>query len=139
MKHFLLSLFAVMLLSSCKHEINPEDISKINGYWEIEKVILPDGKTKEYKINETIDYFKIDNNSGIRKKVMPQLDGKYIDHGTSEKIDVIFTGNKAWLFYNSGYAHWKEEIISVTDAELVLKNANNLEYHYKKPVPYSVK
>ena len=139
MKHILLSIFAVILLSGCKHEIQPEDISKINGYWEIEKVILPDGKKKEYKINETIDYFKIENNTGIRKKVTPQLDGKYIDHGTSEKIDVMYTDDKAWLFYNSGYAHWKEEIITLSDGELVLKNTNNLEYHYKKPVPFSTK
>lgn len=139
MKHFFLVIFIALLLSGCQHEASSKDIAKINGYWEIEKVILPGGKAKDYKVNETIDYFKIDNNSGIRKKVTPQFDGKYIDYGTSEKIDIAAKGDQIWLVYNSGYASWKEEIITVTDSELVLRDKGNIEYHYKKPVPYSAK
>lgn len=132
-------LMLTLLLVACKGAVKPEDISKINGYWEIEKVILPDGQTKDYKINTTIDYFKMDGTEGFRKKVMPQVDGKYLDAGTSENIQVSFKDGDAYLNYDSGYAKWKEKIISVSDQELVFKNDNNLEYHYKKPVPFSVK
>ena len=79
-KIFLLIVLTSML--SCKQKIKEADISNLNGYWEIEKVDLPDGDKKEYKVNETIDFFKIENKKGFRKKVMPQLDGTYLtnDH-----------------------------------------------------------
>ncbi|CAM3362653.1 Lipocalin-like domain-containing protein [Flavobacterium longum] len=132
-------LLLMLLLVACNGAVQPEDISKINGYWEIEKVILPDGNTKDYKINTTIDYFKIEGEKGFRKKVMPQVDGKYLDAGTSEKVSVSFQDGDAFLYYDSGYAKWKEKIISISDQELVFKNDNNLEYHYKKPVPFTIK
>ena len=59
-KIFLLIVLTSML--SCKQKIKEADISNLNGYWEIEKVDLPDGDKKEYKVNETIDFFKIENN-----------------------------------------------------------------------------
>lgn len=132
-------LVLIFMFAACKSDVQPEDVSKINGYWEIEKVVLPDGNTKDYKINTTIDYFMIDGRKGFRKKVMPQVDGKYLDAGTSEKVAVSFNDGEAFLNYDSGYAKWKEKIISVSDQELVFKNDNNLEYHYRKPVPFSVK
>ena len=66
------------LFVSCQQKIKKEDIAKINGYWEIEKVVFEDGKNKDYTVNESYDYFEIGkNNSGFRKKVMPQLDGTF--------------------------------------------------------------
>ena len=51
-------LFLVFsLLVSCKQSITEADLQNLNGYWEIEKVMLPDGEKKEYKINETVDFF----------------------------------------------------------------------------------
>ena len=35
---------------SCKQNITQADMVNLNGYWEIEKVVLPDGDKKEYKI-----------------------------------------------------------------------------------------
>jgi hypothetical protein len=139
MKFKILPILLTVFFVGCKKEIESEDIAKINGYWEIEKVVLPDGKTKDYNVNTTIDYFEIKGEAGIRKKVTPQLNGQYIDNGLAEKITVIFTDGKAYLHYNSGYAQWQEEILAANDLELVFKNANNLEYHYKKPISFSKK
>ena len=51
-------LFLVFgLFLSCKQSISESDLQNLNGYWEIEKVELPDGDKKEYKVNETIDCF----------------------------------------------------------------------------------
>jgi hypothetical protein len=139
MKKFWLALVLPVILLGCKHNVSPVDIAKINGYWEIEKVILPDGKSKDYNMNETIDFFIIEGNTGFRKKVTPQFNGKYLENGDKEKVDVIFDGDKTYLQYTTEMAKWKEEIIEVSDKNLVLKNAGNLEYHYKKPIPFSVK
>lgn len=133
------TLFLVVILSGCNKKIEPQDLSKINGYWEIEYVILPDGTKKEYKVNETIDFFEITNNVGYRQKVMPQLDGKYQHNNKAEKVQAVFEKDKAFLKYATDYNDWQEEILDISDENLVLKNGNNLEYHYKKPIPFTTK
>jgi hypothetical protein len=138
MKKIVLAL-VMFLLISCHFKVSKEDVSKLNGYWEIEKAVLPDGTKKEYKINETIDYFDVKNNVGFRKKVMPQLDGTYLVNDQQEKIKIIEKDTKFFIEYTTSYAKWKEEIIEISNDNLVLKNERNLEYHYKKPTPFSLK
>jgi hypothetical protein len=119
--------------------VSEKDLAKINGYWEIEKAELPDGSKKEYKINTTIDFFEIKGKKGFRKKVMPQLDGTYLMNDLSENIEVISNDGDVMLSYTTPYAKWKEEIISISDDQLVIKNDQDIEYHYKKSKPFSVK
>ncbi len=132
---FLLLCFVV----ACKQKIQTSDIQKINGYWEIEKVVLPNSDDKDYKVNETIDFFKLEKNVGFRKKVTPQLNGKYLVNDYSEKIKVVVIDDKTYIQYTTDFAKWKDEIISISDEKLVLKNDANIEYQYKKPIPFSVK
>jgi hypothetical protein len=134
-KILLLSLFFV----SCQQKVVPSDIAKINGYWEIEKVVFAEGKDKDYKMNESYDYFEIAHeNKGIRKKVMPQLDGSFLTNDAYEKVVVRFQDEKAFLDYSTPYSKWSEEIITLSDEELVLKNIEKNEYHYKKTGPINL-
>lgn len=126
------ALFSLVVLFACQSKVKPEDISKINGYWEIEKVILADGSEKEYKINPTYDYIEIANNKGFRKKVTPQLTGKYLVDNLSEKIEVKNEEDKVYLNYTTPYVKFKEELKSISDKEMVLVNEADCEYHYKK-------
>ena len=136
--NFLVLLF-IMLLVSCHSNVKKEDIKKLNGYWEIKEVKFSTGKTKDYKINETIDYFELKSNKGFRQKVMPQFDGKFQTNGIKENIKVVENDNSFFLEYNTKFGKWKEEIISIEDSILVLKNKENLEYTYKKFKPFSFK
>jgi hypothetical protein len=111
----------------------------LNGYWEIEKVELPDGDKKEYKVNETIDFFKLEGNKGFRKKVMPQLDGTYLTNDIQEDIVIVVKDGDATIQYKTTYASWNEEIIELTKDKLVIKNQQDFEYHYKRPVKFSIK
>ncbi len=139
MRQFYLILASILLLVSCKSDISKEELSKINGYWEIEKVHFPNGENKEYTINETNDYFEIKNDKGFRKKVIAQLNGKYLENGLAEKISVEFKEDMVLLHYTTPYAKWTEEVTELSDENLVLKNNDNLEYHYKRPIPFSLK
>jgi hypothetical protein len=138
-------LLFIMLLISCHSNVKKEDVKKLNGYWEIKQVKFSTGKTKDYKINETIDYFELrqaqfDNEVvGFRQKVMPQFDGKFQTNGIKENIKVVENDNSFFLEYNTKYGKWKEEIISIEDSILVLKNNENLEYTYKKFKTFSLK
>ena len=133
-------LFLVFsLLVSCKQSIAEADLQNLNGYWEIEKVMLPDGEKKEYKINETVDFFKVEDKKGFRKKVMPQVDGTYLTNDSEEDITIFVKDGDATIRYKTNYANWDESIIKLTAEKLVLKNKQELEYHYKRPVPFTVK
>jgi uncharacterized membrane protein len=139
MKNVVGFLFVSFLFISCQQKIKPEDISKINGYWEIEKVVFDEGKDKNYTINESYDYFQIDkNNIGLRKKVMPQLDGTFLVNDSQENVKVRFENGKVFLDYSTPYAKWSEELIAISDKELVFKNTENKEYHYKKAAPINI-
>ena len=139
MKNILQLLFVSFLLVSCQPKIAPSDISKINGYWEIEKVVFDQGDDKDYTINETYDYFQITkNNTGLRKKVMPQLDGTFIVNDTYENLKIRFDDDKVFFDYVTPYAKWSEELISISKDQLVFKNADKKEYHYKKAAPINL-
>ena len=131
-------LFGILLVS-CKQTITDKDVAKINGYWEIQKVELPEGGKKEYKVNETIDFFQIKDNKGFRQKVMPQLDGTYLTNDIKETISISNKDDNYYINYSTNYGKWKEEIVEIKDSILVLKNEANLEYHYKRQVPFSLK
>jgi len=139
MKNIFKILFLSFLFVACQQKIKPEDIAKINGYWEIEKVVFDQGKDKEYGINESYDYFQIDkNNKGFRKKVMPQLDGTFIVNDSQEDVKIRFQEDKVFFDYVTPYAKWSEELIAVSDKELVFKNTEKKEYHYKKAEPLNI-
>jgi acetone carboxylase gamma subunit len=139
MKNSIAFLFLSFLFISCQQKIKPEDISKINGYWEIEKVVLDGGENKDYKINESYDYFQIGkDNSGFRKKVMPQLDGTFIVNDTQENVKVRFEEGQVFVDYVTSYAKWSEELIAVSEEKLVFKNNEDKEYHYKKATPINI-
>lgn len=139
MKKTILLLFVSIVALSCGNSISEADLAKINGYWEIETAKLPDGSEKEYKVNPTIDFFELKGKTGFRKKVMPQLDGSYRVSDLSEKISIVQHSGKVYVSYVTDYAKWKEEIVELNDEKLVLKNNHNMEYHYKKPEPFTVK
>ncbi|RAR75640.1 hypothetical protein [Flavobacterium aciduliphilum] len=130
-----LGLFGI----SCHHAVSEQDIKKLNGYWEIQKVEMPDGTKKEYKVNETIDFFKLDGKKGFRMKVMPQLDGKYLTNDIREALEISKSEENYYIEYHSNYGKWKEEILDLQDSIMVLKNKDNTEYHYVRQTPFSIK
>ena len=138
MKNSLKILFLCLFLVSCQQKITPEDIKKINGYWEIEKVTFKEEEDKEYKMNENFDYFEIANNKGIRRKVRPQFNGTFLFNDDFENVKVRFKGEQVFLDYTTAYAKWTEELIRLSDDEMVLKNDQNNEYEYKKAGPINL-
>jgi hypothetical protein len=139
MKNLVTIVLFSFFLVGCKQQIQSTDIPKINGYWEIEKVVFDEGEDKEYSANQNYDYFQIDkNNQGIRKKVAPQLDGTFLVNDTYEKVSVRFQDDKTYLDYATPYMKYTEEIISLTAEELVVLNAQKKEYHYKKATAINI-
>lgn len=139
MKNSLKIIFICLFFVGCQKEIKPEEIAFINGYWEIEKVVLNTGKEKLYKVNESNDFFELKaNNKGFRKKVTPQLNGTFLVNDTFENISLVYIDKAVFIAYATSYAKWKEEIILLTKEKLVLRNEEKNEYHYKKTGPINI-
>ena len=132
-------LLLLLAIISCNKEIDSKNLENLNGYWEIEKATDVDGNTKDYKINETIDYFFVKNNVGFRKKVMPQFDGKYLTNNLQEGIKVINNDDSFFIEYQTDFSSWKDEIIEISLDKLVLRNDQKTTYYYKKHIPFSIK
>jgi hypothetical protein len=139
MKNIVSIVLLSILLVSCEQQIQPSDVVKINGYWEIEKVVFDEGEDKEYGANQNYDYFQIGkNNQGIRKKVAPQLNGTFLVNDTYENVSVRFQDGKTYLDYSTPYMKYSEEVFELTADELVITNAQKKEFHYKKATAINI-
>lgn len=130
------SIYLLLLtLVSCGSHPPEEMISHLNGYWEIEKVKFPDGSEKAFTLSTTIDYLEVQGDSGVRKKVSPQLDGTFLTFDQNELFTILVRNDSLILAYKTPFDRWEETVIQASPSELVVVNKDLKEYHYK---PYQV-
>ena len=133
MRRLILILF--LAFNSC-YEIPENSLDNINGYWEIEEVIFADGTTKEYRVNETIDFIKInDSLKGFRKKMKPGINDTYYTSDDAEAIVAKIENKTLILYYSTPYAKWKETVLNVSEEQLKVINEDNVVYLYKRYKP----
>ncbi|MEL6810264.1 MAG: hypothetical protein AAFP76_02895 [Bacteroidota bacterium] len=129
-------LIMAILISSCKNPPTSEVIPFIEGYWEIKSVEMGDGTLKEFKVNTSVDFIELNGDSGVRKKLMPRLDGTFREFPSNEKFKVLVQNDSLLMQYQTPYATWTETVIRADDSLLVVRNHDNKEYvyrRYKKP------
>ncbi len=131
-------IIAILLLSitlSCAN--NPEAyIEHLNGYWEIDEVILPDGSKRDYNFNDTIDFLNItDSLTGFRKKLKPNFDGTYSTSDDAESLKLVIENDSLNIYYKTPFAEWKETVLKATKDQLIIQNQSKLRYVYKRYEP----
>ena len=134
MKFLNYKLVAILLvfLASCTHNITPEELQQLNGYWNISSVTI-NGTTKALPATINTDYFFLDQNlKGFRKKLTPRFDGKFQKNNDQETLSVIFVEQEPYLVYQTKFNTWKEKIVSLTASEVKLMNQDGKIYHYKR-------
>lgn len=130
MKALLFGLVGLILWSCNQGKV--EDTHLLNGYWEIEKVEFPSGETKTYQVNTVVDYFLLTgDSSGVRQKVMPQLDGTFVSNGDQEPFKITSRDNLLYLDYNKEGVTHSEQVISLNQEKFVVINKDELIYYYK--------
>ncbi|EAR01007.1 hypothetical protein [Maribacter sp. HTCC2170] len=132
------SLVLLLLIMACKNEVSQDKLILLNGYWEIEKVVMANGQTKEYNINTTIDYIELNDLSGFRKKVYPKLDGTYDTTDDAEHFTIVAQKGAFEIRYQTDLSKWIELLKSLDKNSFSVINSENITYHYKRFEPINI-
>ena len=125
----------IFMLSSCAKKLSKEDLHYLNGYWEIEKVVFPQGDSKEYELNTTVDFFELDGTKGYRKKVQPKPDGGYITSNDAEPFTILETEGTFFIHYKNALSEWQEQIETLSADNFSIVNDKNIRYYYRRFQP----
>lgn len=131
-------LFLICLLVGCASNVSKEDLPKLNGYWEIEKVVFPDGNTKDYTINPMVDYLQLEGRKGFRKKVQPKFDGTYDTSNDAEPFSIVEISERFYMNYENDLSKWQEELRVLDEDNFSVINEDGVQYDYKRFEPISV-
>ncbi len=126
------SLLLIVFLTSCQQKVKQEALENLTGFWEITEVTSKQGRSKDFSINEVIDYFAYSNWEGRRYKVMPMYDDTIQQNAISEKFTVVDSNEVFYFKYSNQGNTWTEELIGISADELTFKNSEGNEYVYKK-------
>jgi hypothetical protein len=138
MKKILPFIIILSLLCSCKENSNTL-IKFIEGNWEIHQVKKDNQLLKEYDLNQSIDYFQVnDDLSGFRKKLMPNLDGKYIVTEHEAPFQLHVENGKLNIKYYLGSDTIVETIRKASEMELIIQNNRGFTYFYKRFEPFNI-
>jgi hypothetical protein len=124
-------VFLIIILSSCGQ--NPEDyVQHLEGYWEIQQVKKDNQIIKEYKISTTVDYFEVnEDRTGFRKKVAPNLEGKFIVTQHESPFELKIEDNRLHIYNTVNNIEFKETIVKASEEELIITNQEQVLYIYK--------
>ena len=136
MKKYFSLLLLILLFTSCGSSTE-EQIQHLNGYWEIKEVESPRAGQKQFPFSELVDYIEVSGTEGIRKKVRPQLGGKFIASEDQEIFTVKVENDSINLYYETPFSKWKETLLVSEDDELKILNERGIIYTYNRFTPYS--
>lgn len=128
-KSYLLCFF--IFCSGCKNQITPSDLKLLNGYWNIDyiahkdQIFYPKGTVK------LLDYYNVEGLNGIRKKVQPQLENKFLVTEDLNNFKVIFRSENCYLFFETVWDQWQEKIVELSKNKLVLEHQDK-RFHYRR-------
>lgn len=133
----LLAVVFICLLG-CGPTVAEKDLPLLNGYWEIEEVVFPDGNTKKYGSSTTIDYIEVEGKKGFRKKVYPKLDGSFEVTDDAEFF-TLKASEKGFVFdYDTGLSEWQEELVRLSENHFSAVNEEGITYRYKRFEPINI-
>lgn len=135
MKQAILLLIVLTTFSCAKPDPN-SFIPHLEGYWEIDEVVLADGKKHTYNFNDTVDFWEVsDSLTGFRKKLQPRIGGTYETSDDQEYFVLRVENDSLNVYYKTDYAQWKETILKATESSLLIQNKDKIKYLYKRYEP----
>lgn len=131
-------LILALLLAGCKDLPGPEQVKYLDGYWEIAQVEFPDGGTRDYPVNTTVDYYHLEGRKGYRKKLQPNADGTFATSDDALPLQVAVNSGGLTLVFEGDSGTWEEHVEALTPEEMTLLHSNGLRYRYRKYEPINL-
>ncbi len=128
----------LMIMHGCSRGPEKTELDILNGYWEIEKVHFPDGRKKEFSLNNTIDHFYIKDMAGSRRKVRPRLQGSFDSANDAEYFIVSQENGSLIMKYTNKLSSWKEKILKIGKNQFSVINEEEITYFYKRFEPHKI-
>ncbi|MDC1235408.1 hypothetical protein N8Z58_04025 [Flavobacteriaceae bacterium] len=135
-KHLYL-LLLLTVITACKSSIQEGEISRLEGYWEITKVVFQDGTTKPYTVNTTVDYIGIDGFNGYIKKMKPGLNGRYQTSNKAAQFKLI-QKDGLWEMHFEGDQKSTLSLLELDSLEYAVKDQGQVHYYYKRYEPINI-
>lgn len=129
---------ALTIALSCGHPPGEEDLVHLTGYWEIERVVFPEGEVKEYPAGTTVDYYQLAGKEGYLKKLQAEADGRFLATDDALPLKIEFRENRLVLLFEGETDSWEEELLELGPDRLVTRHANGLHYEYKRYEPLQI-
>ena len=139
MKHSIFLFVTALFFAACGSSVNESSLKNLNGYWEVAKVVFPDGTEKILPPSETHDYYEYKDQKGFRKKVTPLVTGNYLVNDLKDEFVVVQKEGVFSMNYKTFLSTWSEQIKSIDENQLVLESEEHYTYYYKRPQTFSVK
>ena len=132
-------LFFVLMVFGCKKvSVDESDLHYLNGYWEISEVEFPDGSKKQYTVNPSVDFIKLEGKEGFRKKMQPKFDGTYNTTNDTEYFTLSQTNEIFTFHYKNEFSEWEEKLVAVDSLSFSVTNEEGVTYHYKRFEPIKI-
>ncbi len=129
LRFFILSLLILSL--GCKSEVNPSDITILNGYWNIEYITHKNETFQPKGTTKLLDFYEVNEQDGVRKKVQTQLGNKFLISEDLNNFKIIFIDKNYYLSFQTVWDQWQERIVELNENKLVLEHQDK-RYHYKR-------
>ncbi|ASV28906.1 hypothetical protein [Maribacter cobaltidurans] len=131
-------VLVLLTIVSCARRVSSEDFNHLNGYWEIEEVQFPNGNKKDYPVNTVVDYIKLENLEGFRKKMVPRFDGTFETSDDAEPFSIIEKNGVFYMRYQNPLSEWEETLLSLSKDKFSVKNPEGIIYHFKRFEPLNI-
>ena len=121
----------MQIFFGCKDEITPADLNELNGYWNIDFITHKNETFYPKGASKLVDFYVINDQNGVRKKVQPQFDNKFIVTEDLNNFKIFFEGTDCFMKFETLWDQWEEKIIVLSNDKLILEHQNN-RYHYSR-------
>lgn len=128
----------ILVLTACAQTVQMEELHHLNGYWQIEKVTFPDKTAKTYELSSTLDFIKLEEGKGFRKKVQPVLDGTFDTSDDAISLEVMPRNDDVYLIYSNASEVWEELLLQVDSLSFTVRNEAGIVYKYRRYEPVMV-
>ena len=128
-------ILLIVLVDSCQEKSSVADnIKYLNGFWEVEQVIMQDGTVRDYNHSRTIDYIEVDGEGkqAERRKVVPQPSGALAGTTSSQEFIIAVEEDSLRLYYSNEFDSWKETVINVDADEFRVRGKHGRVFIYKR-------